>query len=170
MKKMPDLPGLAEVTIRKMRAEDLPRVTEILAHWKMAPRPATPELPDVESTGLETLGAAIVAVVGGRVVGSASYTLHSERRAETGSLAVDPAWRGTGIGARLQRARLAELKSLGVEEVFTETDRPEVVDWYVRKFGYRIAGTRRKKHAFSLSDVDRWTVLELCLRDWRPEN
>jgi predicted N-acetyltransferase YhbS len=164
----PDVPDLAEVTIRKMRADDVPRVTEILTRWNMAPRAPTAELPDVESTGLEKLGAAIVAVAGDRVVGSASYILHGGRRAETGSLAVDPAWRGAGVGALLQRARLTELKSLGIEEIFTETDRPEVVDWYVRKFGYRIAGTRPKKHAFSRSDVDRWTVLELDLRAWMP--
>ena len=162
------MPGPAKVIIRKMREQDLPRVTEILAHWNMMPRLPTPALPDVESTGLEKLGAAIVAVVVDRVVGSASYILHGDRRAETGSLAVDPAWRGAGIGAQLQRARVAELKSLGVEQVYTETDRPEVVEWYVRKFGYRIAGTRLKKHAFSLLEIDRWTVLELNLREWQP--
>ena len=162
------MPDAVEVTIRKMRAEDVPRVTEILARWNMAPRLPTSELPDVESTGLEKLGAAMVAVAGERIVGSASYILHGHRRAETGSLAVDPEWRGSGVGAQLQRARLAELKSLGVEEIFTETDRPEVVEWYVRKFGYRIAGTRPKKHAFSRPDIDRWTVLELDLRAWTP--
>ena len=151
-----------------MRAEDLPRVIDILAHWNMAPRLPTSTLPDVESTGLESLGAAMVAVAGDRVVGSASYILHGDRRAETGSLAVDPGWRGSGVGARLQQARLAHLKSLGVEQILTETDRPEVIDWYVRKFGYRIVGKRRKKHAFSLPDVDHWTVLTLDLRAWTP--
>jgi 3-keto-5-aminohexanoate cleavage enzyme len=98
-------------------------------------------------------------------VGVASYILHGPRRAETTSLAVDPRWRGSGVGEKLHRARLAEMKALGVEEIFTETDRPEVIAWYVRKFGYRVAGTRRKKHAFSLPDVDHWTVLELSLLD-----
>jgi predicted N-acetyltransferase YhbS len=159
----------AEVTIRKMRQDDLPRATEILNCWGLAPRPPTPDLPDVESTGLERLGAAIVAVVGDEIVGVASYILHDGRRAETGSLAVDPAWRGAGIGARLQRARLSELSELGVEEVLTESDRPDVVEWYLRKFGYRVAGTRRKKHEFGLPDVDHWTVLKLDLRQWRRE-
>jgi predicted N-acetyltransferase YhbS len=164
-----EVPAATDVSIRKMRADDMPRVVAILAHWRMAPRQPTAECPDVESTGLERLGAAIVAEIDGLVVGSASYILHGDRRAETGSLAVDPACRGAGVGAQLQRARLAELKRLGVEQVFTETDRPEVIDWYVRKFGYRVAGTRRKKHDFSLADVDHWTVLELGLRDWTPE-
>jgi predicted N-acetyltransferase YhbS len=151
-----------------MREKDRPSVIAILAQWNMAPIPLSPERPDSERTGIAADGTAIVAVAGDRIVGVASYVLHGARRAETASLAVDPAWRGTGVGAQLQRARLLELKSRGVEEIFTETDRPEVIDWYVRKFGYRIAGTRRKKHEFSLPDVDHWTVLELDLRAWTP--
>jgi predicted N-acetyltransferase YhbS len=153
-----------------MREEDRPRVIAILAQWNMAPVPESPQVPDSERADIAADSAAIVAVIGNQIVGVASYVLHDKNRAETASLAVDPAWRGTGVGARLQRARLAELKALGVEEVFTETDRPEVVAWYIRKFGYRIAGTRRKKHAFSLPDVEHWTILELDLRDWTSED
>jgi predicted N-acetyltransferase YhbS len=153
-----------------MREEDRPRVIAILAQWNMAPVPESPQVPDSERADIAADSAAIVAVIGNQIVGVASYVLHDKNRAETASLAVDPAWRGAGVGARLQRARLAELKSLGVEEVFTETDRPEVVAWYIRKFGYRIAGTRRKKHAFSLPDVEHWTILELDLRDWTSED
>ena len=157
-----------DVTIRKMREPDLARVIEILSHWGLAPREPSADCLEVESTGLDQPGAPIVALVKDQIVGSASYILHGHRRAETGSLAVDPAWRGTGIGAQLQQARLAELKALGIEEVFTETDRPEVAAWYVRKFGYRVTGTRRKKHAFSRADVDHWTVLTLDLRGGSP--
>jgi N-acetylglutamate synthase-like GNAT family acetyltransferase len=158
---------MAEVTIRKMRQVDRPRILEILAQWNMAPVPPSAGVPDSERASLDDT--AIVAVVDGVVAGVASYVLHGPRRAETASLAVDPIWRGGGIGEKLQRARLAELKALGVEEIFTETDRPEVIDWYVRKFGYRIAGRRRKKHVFSLPDVDHWTVLELDLHGWTPD-
>jgi N-acetylglutamate synthase-like GNAT family acetyltransferase len=160
---------MTDVTIRKMCEEDRPSVIAILAQWNMAPVPPSVERPESERADIAADGTAIVAVADGRIVGVASYVLHDRRRAETASLAVDPAWRGAGVGAQLQRARLMELKALGVEEIFTETDRPEVIDWYVRKFGYRIAGTRRKKHAFSLADVDHWTVLELDLRDWTPQ-
>ncbi len=153
---------MAQLTIRKMRHEDLPQILAILAHWNMVPVPRSAEVLDSEIESLPD--ATIVAVADGAVVGVASYILHGPRRAETTSLAVDPAWRGSGVGERLQRARLAEMKALGVEDIFTETDRPEVIDWYVRKFGYRIAGTRRKKHAFSLPGIDHWTVLELSLR------
>jgi 3-keto-5-aminohexanoate cleavage enzyme len=156
---------MTQIVIRKMQPADRARVVEILECWNLAPME---HLPDPESTGLDTPGAAFVAEKDGKIVGCASYILHAGRRAETGSLAVDPAVRGFGIGEKLQRARLFELQGLSVASIMTETDRPEVIDWYVRKFGYKIAGKRRKKHAFSLEDVDHWTVLELDLTQWRP--
>jgi ribosomal protein S18 acetylase RimI-like enzyme len=107
-----------------------------------------------------------VAIADGLIVGVASYLLHSPQQGETSNLAVDPAWRGTGVGDRLQRARLEEMRARGVERVRTESDRPEVIAWYVRKYGYRIVGSRPKKHCYGLDGVDYWTVLELDLRGW----
>jgi predicted N-acetyltransferase YhbS len=146
-------------SIRKMRAEDLGAAIALLARWNLAP---TPDRPDAERAGLDVANS-FVAVAGDFVIGVASYILAGGDRAETASLAVDPAWRGRGVGAALQAARLAELKARGVRHVRTEADRPETIDWYVRKFGYRIAGKARKKHPFSLHDVEEWTVLELDL-------
>jgi predicted N-acetyltransferase YhbS len=99
-------------------------------------------------------------------VGVGSYLLHSDALAETASLAVSPEVKGSGIGARLQVARLEEMLARGIRRVRTETDRPETIAWYQRKFGYRIVGSNPKKHAFSLPDVDVWTVLELDLVAW----
>jgi hypothetical protein len=67
------------------------------------------------------------------------------------------------VGEALQQARLAELKALGVRHVRTEADRPETIAWYVKKFGYRVTGSAPKKHAFSLPEVGRWTILTLDL-------
>ncbi len=145
-----------------MRPGDLDQAMRILGQWNLAPCAPTAERPDPERASLEVANA-LVADAGGLVIGVASYILHGGGRAETASLAVDPAWRGKGIGAMLQRARLAEMKARGVGKVRTEADRPEVVAWYVRKFGYRVAGTARKRHPFSLEDVEHWTVLELDL-------
>ena len=74
------------------------------------------------------------------------------------------AYTGKGIGYRLQAARLEEIRRRGFSRVRTETDRPETVAWYKRRFGYREVGTNPKKHDFGLPDVDHWTVLELDLR------
>ncbi len=155
---------MPQVEIRKMLPAEIGRVIEILAYWNMAPVAPSAECPDVETTGLG-MGSTFVAVAGGKIVGVSSYLLRADGWAETVSLGVEPSWRGEGVGERLQRARLLELKALGIRHVRTETDRPETIAWYVRKFGYRIAGTAPKKHAFSLPDVGHWTVLTLDLED-----
>jgi predicted N-acetyltransferase YhbS len=158
---------MRDVTIRKMREEDRLQVLRLLGLWNMAPRAPAPEFPEPERATI-IFENTFVAVVAGAVVGVASYILHGVRAAETASLAVDPSRLGSGVGERLQSARLTEMKELGVERIRTEADRPEVVRWYQRKFGYRVVGTALKKHEFSLADVDHWTVLELDLRTWRP--
>jgi N-acetylglutamate synthase-like GNAT family acetyltransferase len=107
-----------------------------------------------------------VAEHSGTIVGVASYIVHADTVGETASLAVDPGYRGRGIGYRLQVARLREMHSLGIETVRTETDRPDTIEWYVENFGYERIGTTPKKHEFSLPEVDEWTVLELDLRKW----
>jgi N-acetylglutamate synthase-like GNAT family acetyltransferase len=152
------------VEIRRMRTPDLDAVTAILALYHMAPVAPGPQVPDPERTGLD-LDRTFVAVAGGGIVGVASFIVLGEGWAETASLAVHPDWRGKGVGERLQRARLAEMKALGIRHVRTEADRPETIAWYVRKFGYRIVGTAPKKHAFSLPDVASWTLLTLDLGD-----
>lgn len=153
-----------QLEIRKIRPDEIGRALEILAQWNMAPFAPNVECPEPERTELSAENT-FVALAEGSVVGVASYILLGDGCAETASLAVAPAWRGKGVGELLHRARLAELKALGVRSVRTEADRPETIEWYVRKFGYRIVGTAAKKHAFSLPDVGHWTVLTLDLAD-----
>jgi predicted N-acetyltransferase YhbS len=155
---------MTEVVIRKMGSGDSAAVVSILERWNMVPRAPSAQLPDPERTGLEP-ERTFVAVAGGALVGVASYFLLGEGWAETASLAVDPAWRGKGIGARLQRARLDELRALGITHVRTEADRPETIEWYQRKFGYRVTGTSPKKHDFGRHDVAEWTILVLDLQE-----
>jgi len=147
------------VEIRAYRSADLPAVLSILSHWNMAPRR---DLPNPERTALEP-GSAFVAVAGDAVVGIGSYWLREDGWGETAILAVHPDWLRQGVGSRLQAARLQALKRLGVTRVRTEADRQETIEWYQRRFGYRVAGTSPKKHPFSLPELDSWTVLELDL-------
>lgn len=158
---------MAAVTIRKMREEDRLQVMRILGRWNMAPRPPTVDVPHPERAKLD-VGHAFVATAGDAVIGVASYILHGSGVAETASLAVEPAWVGKGIGELLQMARLIELKARGVERLQSEADRPDVISWYIRKFGYRVIGLARKRHEFGCVGIDHWTMLELDLRKWRP--
>lgn len=147
------------VQIRKMQDEDVAAAMEILNQWDMAPEA---DNADAERSTIRVENS-FVAEDSGTVVGVASYIVHSDALGETASLAVDPDYRGQGIGYRLQVARLEEMRSRGIETVRTETDRPETINWYIENFGYERVGTNPKKHDFSLSDVDEWTVLELEL-------
>lgn len=160
---------MSEAQLRKMMQSDLPRVMALLAKWNMAPRLATADSPDPERSGVDVENG-FVAILDDRLVGTCSYIVHSDTLAETASLAVDPDIRGAGIGYRLQVARLLEMRRRGIQKVRTETDRPETIRWYQRKFGYRRVGENPKKHAFSLEDVGHWTVLELDLIQWVAPN
>jgi len=153
---------MMDIVVRKMRHEDMDAVLRILASWNMAPIAPSADNPDPERSMINVENS-FVAVAGSRIVGVCSYIVHSEELAETASLAVDPEYKGKGIGYRLQLARLEELRSRGIKKVRTETDRPETIDWYITKFNYKKVGRNRKKHAFSLEDVEYWTVLELDL-------
>lgn len=153
------------ITIRKMIPADKEAALSILSEWNMAPQKPDKNIPEPERTDI-ILENSIVAVDDGKVVGVASYITHAPDHAETASMAVSPAYRGLGIGYKLQKARLHKMKSMGIKTVTTESDRSEVIDWYIRKFGYRIIGANAKKHEFSLPDVDYWTLLELNLENW----
>jgi 3-keto-5-aminohexanoate cleavage enzyme len=153
------------IVTRKMKPEDMEAVVDLLSTWNMAPIQPRADVPDPRRSSI-AIEHSFVAVDGARVVGVSSYFLLSEDCAETQNLAVHSDYRGKGVGYDLQRARLREMKERGITRVRTETDRPETISWYVEKFGYRIVGQSKKKHAFSLLDVDHWTVLELDLENY----
>lgn len=148
--------------IRKAKDDDLFQIMEILKKWNMAPVKATSDIPNPERESI-VIENSFVAENEGHIIGVCSYIHISSDTAETASLAVDPGFKGTGIGYSLQMARFSEMKKKGYRWVHTETDRKETIDWYIRKFGYHIVGKTPKKHTFSLPDVNEWTILRLDL-------
>ena len=79
-------------------------------------------LPRTQSNLLHYLRDFRVAVDGeGRLVGCGALQLVNEGLAEIRSVAVDPAWRGSGIGSRLVRILLRDAKRLGMARVFCLT-------------------------------------------------
>ncbi len=151
-----------QVKIRKMRQEDMADVLAILTKWNLAPIQASADIPAPERSGI-IIENTFVAELAGQVVGVGSYIILDRTRAETASLAVDPEYLGCGIGYKLQEARMNEMREHGISHLRTEADRPDIIFWYVNKFGYRITGENPKKHAFGDSSYDKWTVLELSL-------
>jgi ribosomal-protein-alanine N-acetyltransferase len=81
-------------------------------------------------------------------------------------MAVDPAYRRRGLGARLQAARLHAMATQGAKAVVTNADHPVTIDWYKRHFAYRQVGTVPKVHEFGDPNVHEWTTLEMDLEAW----
>ena len=155
---------MKNIKIRKIEDSEIDAAMAILEKWNMAPRGTSPEVPNPERESL-IKEHTFIALEKKKIIGVCSYLILSEEEAETASLAVDPSFKGKGIGFALQVARLKELKKRGFKRVHTETDRPETINWYIKKFGCKIVGTNPKKHDFSLPDVDLWTVLKLDLEN-----
>lgn len=153
------------VLVRKMRAQDLPRVLEILAQWNMVPLAPSPEIPHPDVSEI-VLANAFVAETEGRIVGCCSYFVLSETVCETASFAVDRDFTGRGVGFALHTARLTEMKRRGVRRVITETDRLDTLRWYLENFPYRVTGTHRKRHPFGDPGIEDETTLELDLGEF----
>lgn len=151
-----------QIDVRPMTSADLDVAYSILSMWNMSPLQPECQVPDPESWPIEP-SRFFVATHQGRVIGLAGYHLVDAVHAVTASLAVHPDYLGCGVGEKLQRTRLEALRGKGIRHVRTECDRPEVIAWYVRHFGCRIAGYKPKKHAFSRPDKDRWALLDLDL-------
>ena len=151
------------LTYRRARADDRDVVLHVLAFANFHHVP-TPEMPEL------TLEKFYVAELGGQVVGCAGYKVLADGCGKTTLMAVDPTYRGLGIGQRLQELRMIEMRSLGCSVVITNADRPETIDWYKRKFGYREIGTLKKLHEFGHPAIDFWTTLEADIERWYGES
>lgn len=98
---------------------------------------------------------AIVAVAGFRLERTADGTIGRNLL-----LAVREEHRGRGIGRALVDRRLRLMLDAGATKVVTNTDRPDLIAWLERDYGYRRIGEVQKLHPFGRADVDRWTTLE----------
>ena len=64
---------------------------------------------------------------------------------------------------------MIELRGLGCKAVVTNADRPETIDWYKRKFGYREIGRLQKVHEFGDPAIFHWTMLAADIESWVRE-
>jgi N-acetylglutamate synthase-like GNAT family acetyltransferase len=151
-----------DIVIRPMREEDHDEVVTLLARWNLAPAAPTPAVPEPERTQV-IVDNTFVALDGDRIVGVCSHIRLSETLAEGASLAVDPAYHGSGVGEKLMRAGRREMYARGIRKIRSESDRPRTIAWLVKRFGYRVVGTAPKRHAFGESGIGHWTVLECDL-------
>lgn len=122
---MPQLTTEArEASLRTATREDLPAIERLLV---------SSGLPTAGVT--ESLGRFIVAVskADKAIVGVAGLECCSGEYALLRSTAVDPAWRGTGLGQRLVTALIADAESRGVKALYLLTTTAER---YFPSFGF----------------------------------
>jgi RNA 3'-terminal phosphate cyclase (ATP) len=110
----------AEPRIRKARAEDVPAIQKLVAHFA-----ARGELlPRTLNEIYQHLRDFFVCEHHGEIVGIAALSLYWEDLAEVRSLAVAEGQGGKGLGAALVHACLEEAARLGIRRVFALTYRP----------------------------------------------
>lgn len=150
-----------DYVIEKARAEDREDVLAVMAAWNMH------HVPSLEMEELD-LSCFFVARArhSGEIIGAAGYKILSADAGKTTLLGVFPEFTGTGIGKELQIARLQAMRAAGVKTVTTNADRPEVIVWYKKHFGYHEVGTVEKLCSFGLEDVPRWTTMRMDLEEY----
>lgn len=148
------------VSYRRAKSSDKGGVLRVLemANFHHIPSDEMPEL---------DLDRFFIAESDGVVVGVAGYKVLGEGRGKTTLMAVDPSYRGLGIGQQLQELRMQELLRAGCRIVTTNADLPQTIDWYIRHFGYRKVGILAKLHEFGDPSIDQWTTLEADLVEWQ---
>jgi len=134
----------------------MPNILHVLAKYNMHHVPS-PEMPELDHRFF------YLAEDGAKLVGAAGYKVVSPEKAKTTLMAVLPEYRGYGIGEQLQLKRMQAARSLGCETMITNADRPETINWYKKKFGYKEVGKLKKLHSFGREDIDEWTTLETDL-------
>lgn len=144
---------------RAANPADWDAVLGVLATANFRPVPS-PEMPELN------LDCGFVAEDEGEIVGVAGFKVMPDGSGKTTLMAVDPRYRGQGVGQRLHELRMDAMLRLGCTKVVTNADRPTTIAWYQRKFGYTAVGSVAKLHEFGDPEIDRWTTLQADLEEW----
>jgi ribosomal-protein-alanine N-acetyltransferase len=147
-------------TLRPARPEDRDAILECLRPWNMHHVPS----PEMERIELDRF---FVAELSGQIVGAAGYTFIAPGRGKTTLLGVLPRHNALGIGAALQEARVQAMAAQGATKITTNADRPQVIAWYKKHWGYREVGKLPKLHSFGDDAVAEWTTLEMDVGAWQ---
>jgi len=140
----------ARIEIRKPSESDREEILSVLrtANFDAIGSSEMPEFP---------LSDCFIALAGKKIVGVGGYRILDADTAKTSLLAVDPAWRGKGVGTQLQTVRLEVMKAAGVKRIYTNTDDEAVIAWLERRHGFRRSGELvAKLRPFGRPDRDHW--------------
>jgi ribosomal-protein-alanine N-acetyltransferase len=147
------------VVIEKAAADDLPAIMELLKLANMH-YIGSAEMPAISYENY------FVARMDGKVAGFCGYKVLSPADAKTELMVVHPAFRGLGIGYMLQKKRMEDMLSRGIQTLTTNSDLPQTIEWYQKHFGYRKTGILKKVNEFGDPKIDYWTTLQVDLTKW----
>ena len=143
-------------TIENASANDLDEIIEVLRPWNLHHIPS-PEADEINFSCF------FIAKVRNKIVGVSGYKLLDDNTGRTRSLAVYPEFQGSGIGKVLQDTRLEAMHRAGVKKVYTDIDRPEIILWYKKHYGYIETGQRKKRSQHGSLDTDYAAMLKFHL-------
>jgi amino-acid N-acetyltransferase len=106
-----------EVVVRRARTPDVRAIRSLVEPMTASRRIVTKDA----VAYYEAVHEFRVVEVDGEVVGCGALHVMWEDLAEVRTLAVDPAWRGRGVGARLLAALVDQARELGVRRLFCLT-------------------------------------------------
>ena len=135
---------------------DFKQIIEVLKPWNMHHIPSA----EMEMIDFNTF---FIAKMNNKIVGVSGYKILSKDKAKTTLLAVYPEFQGSGIGKALQDIRLETMYKAGIKKVITNADRPDIILWYKKHYGYREIGKLKKVASFGLDESEHWTTLEMDL-------
>ncbi len=145
-----------DFVIAKATPADREAILRIMQRWNMHHVPSL-EMKELDFTCFH------VARFENKIIGAAGYEILSKDRGKTTLLGVYPEFQGGGIGKALQNIRLEAMYDRGIKKVITNADRPEIIVWYKKHYGYYKIGRLKKVCSFGLDSVDYWTTLEVDL-------
>ncbi len=147
------------VIIEKAKEEHKPVIMSLLKQANMHYIPSA-EMPQLSYDNY------FVAKLEGNVVGFCGYKILDSKNAKTELMVVDRKYRGKGIGYLLQEYRMEDMLSKGIENLITNADLPETVNWYMENFGYKKIARLKKNHEFGEPSISYWTTLKVSLKEW----
>lgn len=148
-------------TIREMRASEYPLLKKFLYEAIFVPEGVEPppktiiDSPELQ-VYIDRFGElrgdqCFVAEAGGQIIGAVWVRImndygHLDDQTPSFAIALDPAYRGLGIGTRLMKAMLASLKSSGYKRASLAVQKANRAGSLYQKLGFQIVAEKNEEY------------------------
>lgn len=93
-----------------------------------------------------------------KIVGFSHYKHLENDIAKTTLLTVLPEYRRNGFGEKLQIVRMKDAYEKGYKKMITFCETPATVDWYIKRFNYKIIKTEPVCHRLHFIELKNQTI------------